>query len=433
MRRALFFLPLPACLAPETGFTSDINGAVGVAATGAVTTPTTGTTSTAGTGPPPLDCESSGVVCVVAGIPGVAQYGPEGVPAIESALFFVLDVEFGPDGTMYIVDVLNHRIRQRDSDGLVWTVSGTGMVGDGPEGPALTAAWNHPSALAFDPNDPDTLYVGAFYNSRVNVVDLATSTLKWWAGTGARSFVDDVPCEDAAFDLVSSLTFDDAGVAYIFDQANQVIRQVGLDGVVHTIAGTKGAAGYNGDIGPFSETLFHASRGRTADPSNRGVFHDGRLYIVDTENNVVRVLDPVAEMVTKFAGTHIENPEDSVSDLIQDVKSAVGGYAGDGGPAIDAQLNRPRDLAFGASGELYIADTGNNCIRVVHTNGIIDTFAGTCDATFGCGDFVQGEFAGEPEPALDATFCQPHGVAVDAAGDVYVSDTYNHVVRRIKI
>jgi sugar lactone lactonase YvrE len=379
-----------------------------------------------------LDCESSGHVCAVVGVPETAAYAPEGLPADEATLYLVQDVTFGPDGTMYVLDFNNHRIRKVDADNLVWTVTGTGMLGDGPEGPAMAAAWNHPTGLAFHPNDPNTLYVAAWHNSRVNAIDLQTSTLDFYAGTGARSYMEDVSRDLAIFDLPSSVAFADDGTMYVTDQANQLVRKIGLDGIVSKVAGTKGVTGYDGDSGPAASALFHASVGQAADPSSRMVFQDGLLYLVDTDNNVVRVIDPAAGTITKVAGTYIENPVDGFpGDPLIDDKIAVGGYAGDGGPATAAQINGPRDLAFGIEGELYIADTNNSCIRVIDTSGIISTFAGTCDPTFACGDLVQGEYSGDGGPALDATFCKPYGVEVDAEGNVYVADTYNHVVRRI--
>ncbi len=432
MNRAIFLIPLAliACGENNEGTDTDTHEPVDTDTTDTETTETdpvdTDTT-------PPVDpCTVSGNVCVVVGIPEIAQFAPDGLKGTKSPLYLVVDVEFGPDGTMYIIDFNNHRIRKMGADGLVQSVTGSGMLGDGPEGPALAAAWNHPTSMAFNPLDDNTLYVAAWHNSRINAVNLSAKTLDWWAGTGARSYIDGVPRETAAFDLPSGLVFDDSGELWITDQANQLIRHVLADGTVTTVAGTKGVAGYDGDSGPAASALFHASVGQAADPSSRMVFHEGNMYFVDTDNNVVRMLDPVAGTISKVAGTYIENPLDATpGNSLTDDKNAVGGFSGDGGPAMDAQLNGPRDLAFGIDGELYIADTKNNCIRVVDTNGNINTFAGTCDKAFACGDLVVGEYGGDGGPAVDAMFCQPYGVAVDVHGDVFVSDSLNHVVRKI--
>ncbi len=396
----------------------------------------TDTTDTTDTTEPLVDCDSPGQICTVVGQPGSAQFSAVGIPASEGSLYLVQDVSFGPDGTMYILDFNNHRILKVGGDGILRLVTGTGMLGDGPEGSAFNAAWNHPTNMAFNPLEPNVLYVAAWHNSRINAIDLVANTLDWRVGTGGRIYTDGVDQAVAGLDLPAGIVFDEDGTLYIMDQANQVIREVGADGIIHTIAGTAPTvvagvttarfAGYAGDGGAAIGARFHASVGQAADPSSRMELKDGLLYVVDTDNHMVRYVDLAASTVDRFAGTYVENPADSTpGDWSIDNLPALGGYAGDGGPALDAQLNGPRDIAFGLDGELYIADTLNNCVRVVDTAGNIDTFAGTCDALLPGSD-------GEGVPATDALLHKPYGVTVDpATGDVYISDTYNHTIRRV--
>lgn len=362
--------------------------------------------------PPPAEtpddpCGVSGNVCTFSGIPLTATYGAEDIPATESGMYLPVDLTFDPSNNdAYVIDWNNHRIRRIDDQGIIHTVAGSGFLGDGPPGPSLQNAFNHPTNLNFSTVDPTKLAIAAWHNSRIELLDVATLEIEWIGGTGARSYNGDgQKGPDTEFDLPSAVAFDDQGDIYITDQANQLLRVLDTGGVVHDVGGHQRVPGYRGDGGPVKDAEFHGSTGQAADPSNRIVVDGTDLYMVDSGNHVVRRVDLVTMLIDTVAGV------------------PYAGYEGDGGDALDARFSTPRDLALGLDGELYIADTDNNCIRVVR-DGVVDRFAGQCGLE-GAG------YGGDGAPALDAQFEKPFGIAVDLDGNVYVADTYNHVIRRI--
>lgn len=349
-------------------------------------------------GEPPCEPES-GRICRFAG-DGLQALGRDDVLATESSLYLPQDITFGPDGGGYLQDWSNHRIRRIDPDGMVTTIAGIAFIGDGPEGPAEIAAINHPTHISFGPDG--RLFFAAWHNSRVEVIDLETGMLSFVGGDGSRSYGGDGgDARVAQFDLPAGVAFDDDGLLYVSDQANWRIRTIDGDGIIQTYAGT-GEAGFAGDGGPASQAQFKSASGQSAAPGSRILIDENRLYLADTENHRVRVIDLETDIITTFAGDG--NP----------------GTTGDGGPARDARLFGPTDIAVGVSGEFYIADSWNSCIRVVGTDGVIETFAGICG--------VPGS-DGDGGPATEAKLNEPAGVSVDATGNVYIGDTYNNVFR----
>jgi hypothetical protein len=206
---------------------------------------------------------------------------------------------------------------------------------------------------------------------------------------------------------------DGQGRVFISDQANQLIRRV-EGGIITDVAGSQRVDGYAGDGGPASEALFSASVGQAADPANRLAIDGHTMYVADTGNHLVRTIDLDTMVVDRFAGT--------APDCDASGTTCTGHYGaeGDGGAALEATLQGPTDVAVGPSGEVYVADTSNHCVRVVGTEGRIDTFAGTCG--------VPGS-DGDGGPAAEALLNRPYGVAVGPDGAVYVADTFNHRVR----
>jgi hypothetical protein len=362
---------------------------------------------------PVFEClEESGTQCVWMGVPGIEVLSADGADRLETQLSKPQDLAFAEDGSAWVLDFNNHRIRRVGVDGIVMTEVGTGFLGDPVDGDALLQPLNHPTGLLFDPNNPDLLTVAAWHNSKVLQVDVTTGALMVIAGTGGRSFGGDGgQAKAAVLDLPAAVTYDDLGNLYISDQANQVIRKVAPDGVISTIAGTipvPGPSGpvkqpgYSGDGGPALGALLQAQVGQAADPSSRLTWHDGKLYLADTGNHRIRAIDLATGLIDTVVG------------------DGTYGSGGDGGPALDAQLLNPRDVAFGPDGEMYIADTGNHCVRVVGTDGVINTFAGVC-----------GE-AGTAEdglPAAESPLAFPYGIDLDADGNLYIADTYNQVFR----
>lgn len=351
-------------------------------------------------------CEDPGDICTAIGIPNVAQASPDGLEVRESALYLPLDLTVAPDGRLYLVDFNNHRLRRVESDGTVNTIMGTAFLGDGPEGSALDFALNHPTDLAFHPDDPNLLYIAAWHNSRVNVLDLRTGEARYECGTGARAFAGDGgPAEESALDLPSGVAFDDEGNLYISDQANQIIRLVSPDGIIETVAGQQRDEGFSGDGGPASEAQLHAAVGQAAAPSS-GIALRGRdLLIADSGNHVVRHIDLDSWIIETVAGVGQER-----------------GHGGDGGPATQAQLFNPVDVEIASDGTFYIADRDNHCVRQVAPDGTLRTVAGVCGSP---------GFSGDGGRATEALLHTPGGIALDGDDILYVADTYNHVFRKV--
>jgi DNA-binding beta-propeller fold protein YncE len=375
--------------------------------------------------------EEPGILCTVAGT-GVAGFlGDEG-PATRAELYLPMDVALGPDDRVYIADWNNHRIRAVDRDGIMRAVAGSGRLGDSPRGAAVRAAFNHPTEVVFDPLG--RMVIAAWHNSRIKRVDLTAGVLEDICGTGRRAyFGDGRPAEAADLDLPASVAFDLAGNLHIMDQANQVIRKIDSRGMIDRIAGqcligtcAPGQAplecprsnkrtcaidgdcsgpcegGFAGDGSAALEARLSQPAGQAADPAGRIVFdHAGNLLVADTQNHRVRRID-ASGVITTVAG-------DGRAD-----------YSGDGGPATAASLRAPADVAAAADGTLFIADTGNSCVRVVDPDGVIRTAAGICGAR---GAATDGENA--TESRLD----RPYAVTVGRDGSLYIADTYNHRIR----
>ena len=190
------------------------------------------------------------------------------------------------------------------------------------------------------------------------------------------------------------MAVDAAGYLYIADYYNHRIRRVDPSGIITTIAGS-GEQGFSGDGGPAVEAMMSAPKGVAVDTA-------GNLYIADYFNNRIRRVDP-SGIISTFAGT------------------GERGFAGDSGPAVEAQLAGLSGVAVDAADNLYIADQQNNRIRRVDPSGTISTVAGTGERGF----------TGDSGPAVEARLDGPRGVALDAAGNLYITDEGNQSIRRV--
>jgi DNA-binding beta-propeller fold protein YncE len=288
----------------------------------------------------------------------------------------------------------------RDLSGTVRFLTGSSDMGQrfgGDGGPALTAVLNFPGAVAVDAEG--NLYIADTMNHRVRKLTAATRDIQTIAGTGHRRFSGDGgPAVAAALHDPSALALDRAGNLYIADQGNHRVRRVDLEtGVMTTVAGV-GESMYNGDDMPALEAGL-------AGPSGLACAGDGTLYIADTFNNRIRAVDLKTGLIRSVAGDggdYRYQPE------------------GEGGPS--RSLSRPYGIALMPNGDLLITDSDNHLIRKwERQSGRIIRIAGSGTS----------QYNGDGGSALETGLNYPFGVAVDAAGNVFIADTFNHRIRLI--
>jgi sugar lactone lactonase YvrE len=264
----------------------------------------------------------------------------------------------------------------------------------------ITQRLDYPSSVA--PDGTGGFYVAIKSQNRVYLV-AADGQVRLVAGNGTHGYSGDKgPAVSAQLNYPESIAIDSTGNLYIADSANNCIRKVAPDGVITTIAGN-GTRGYSGDGGP-------AVSARLSFPDGVAVNSTGNLYIADSMNHLIRKVTPDG-VITTVAGK-------GSSDLPSLVD---GGFGGDGGPAVSAQLNDPCDVAVDSTGNLYIADSTNRRIRKVSPDGVITTLAG---------NGTQG-YSGDGGPAVSAQLNVPDGVAVDTEGNLYIADLFNNCIRKV--
>ena len=280
--------------------------------------------------------------------------------------------------------------------GEIVTVAGDGHLATGitPGIQATMVGIHEPLGVAVDG-------AGNFYytdngNNLIGKVD-ENGVLTDIAGTQNPGFSPNgTPASAAQISGPSAILVDGAGNVYFTEQGNSTVREiVKATGLIETVAGT-GTQGYSGDGGPATAAMLNQPEGIAFDLN-------GNLYISDSGNNVIRRISAVDGTINTVAGT------------------GASGYAGDSGPASAALLAEPWGITFGPDGSLYIADFLNNVIRKVDNAGVISTIAGTG---------VEG-YLGDGGQGSAATLDHPASVAVDAGGNIFISDSENNVVRKI--
>ena len=348
--------------------------------------------------------DATGTITTIAGTKR-RGFGGDGGPAVQARLDCPLGMAADGAGNVYIADVNNHRIRKVDATGTITTLAGTkrrGFGGDG--GPAVQAQLYHPSGVAAD--GAGNVYIADTHNSRIRKVD-ATGTITTFAGSGATGFVgggfsgDGGPAVQAQLYHPSGVAADGTGNVYIADAGNRLIRKVDATGTITTVAG-RGEIRFSGDGGPAVQAQLDSPSGVAADGA-------GNVYIADSDNHRIRKVDATGT-ITTFAGSGATG-------------FVGGGFSGDGGPAVQAQLDSPSGVAADGAGNVYIADVSNSRIRKVDATGMITTFAGT--------GYMGWWPGGDGGPAVQAHLDYPRGVAADGAGNVYIADSSS--VRILKV
>lgn len=403
----------------------------------------------------PGSCDTSvvGNICTIAGNTENGYSGDDG-PALEARLSLPQDTLTASDGTVYVLDWNNHRIRKVE-DGMMLHVAGRGELGGTLDDPA-NSDFNHPTGMLFTP-DESRIVVSAWHNSKIRTLDLSTSEIVDTCGDGRRAYWGDGSAAmTASLDLPASIAWSPDGNLIIMDQANQVLRYIDGAGNIRRLYGQcvidaappsgPGACaegqppaacpamndyasgkttcgvpmmtcaspctpGYNGDDIPADTMRIAQPFGQSADPGGRIAFDAaGRLYFADTGNAIIRRID-MDGTVRRVAGVA---PVDGVPQR---------GYDGDGMLATETRLNNPVDLALSEDGTLYFTDVYNHCVRAIDPDGIIRSVAGQCG---------EAGTEGDGGPASEAFLKRPYGLEL-TAGALLISDTGNNIIRSIKL
>ena len=329
-----------------------------------------------------------GILTTIAG-DSIQGYSGDGGLAIAASLSHPSGVAVDNIGNVYIADYGNNRIRKVDTNHIISTVAGNGIStynGDG--GKAIIASLN-PIGISLD--IVGNLYISDYSNNRIRKVDVNGIITTIAGGFGNGFSGDGILATSATLWNPKGITLDTAGNLFIADQNNNRIRKVNTKGIITTIAG----GGYNllGDGGKATSVTL-------TQPSNVFVDYFGNIYI--SENNYrLRKVD-VKGIITTIAGNGKLN------------------FRGDGGQAIDASMS-PMGVTVDKLGNLYISDYGNNRIRKVGLNGIINTIAG---------DSLQG-YSGDGIKATLSSLYTPSKTALDNKGNLYICDENNNRIRKV--
>ena len=327
---------------------------------------------------------------------GESGYGGDNGAAVDALIASPEEIAMDGEGNLYIADSWNFRVRKVDPEGIITTVAGTGEWGayltpsDG-EFVASETAIKTPSCLTID-NSGNVYFLGLG-------TDMGDGILYKIDKKGMLSVprAEDENGNQIRLYFPKGISVDNNGSLYIADSQNHVIRMVDTGGKAVTIAGT-GQSGYAGDNGRCYDAQLHY-------PTDVKLDAQGNLYIADWGNHVVRKI-AVDGVITTIAGT---------KEL---------GYSGDGGPAVEAKLNRPSKLEVDPEGNLYIVDSGNRCVRKVSGDGIITTISGPG---------IHSDFDEElpVAPALLTEYSEYADIAMDDSGVIYALFASNNFIGRI--
>lgn len=391
----------------------------------------------------------SGTITTVAGN-GIQGYAGDGGLASLAELSSPTGIAVNSQGGLLIADDFNNRVRYVSSQGVISTIAGDGSDSYTTDGVlATTTGLQEPLAVALDANN--NLYVADSGNLRIREVT-GNGNIVTVAGNGVYSYsVDGVPATSVLLGDPEGVTTDTNGNVYIADSENNRIRMVLASGAISTFAGN-GTAGNSGDGG--SATL-----AQLWDPNDVLMGASGNLYIAVGLYGVVRMVSSSGIITTIAGNTGYFDTQDGGSSTATGLSFPVGladdafgnlyiadsggqrvfrvspsgfiatvagngiaSYAGDGEPAVAATLYDPSGVAVDAYGDIFIADTNNNCIREVNAGGMMSTFAGTC---------AQAGDSGDGGPASLAKLNSPYAVAVDSSGDVWIADSANSRIRMV--
>lgn len=328
----------------------------------------------------------AGVVGTLAGSPGVI--GSADATGASASFYYPDGIATDNTGNVYVADTVNGTIRMITSGGVVTTLAGTAGVTGSTDATGAAASFNKPSDIATD--NTGHIYVADTINSTIRQIT-SGGVVTTLAGSAGVTGSTDGNGTAARFNKPYGIATDRAGNVYVADTFSGAIRSITPAGDVTTLAGLGLVAGSaDGTAGAAS---FNFPLGVGADGA-------GNVYVADTNNGTVRKITP-AGVVTTLAGT-----------------SGVIGSADGNGAA--ASFNYPYGVAADSAGNVYVTDHGNSTIRKITSAGVVTTLAGT-----------PGVIGNANATGAAASFNQPDGIATDSAGNVYVADTLNRLIRKI--
>ncbi len=330
-------------------------------------------------------------ISTVAGGNGPGFSG-DGGPAAAARLQRPTGAAIAADGSLYVADTGNQRIRRVAPDGTIATIAGGRVGSSGDGGPAALALLSDPDDLGIALDG--SVYVSDQGNDRVRRI-APDGTITTIAGTGEPGFSGDGGhATRARLSGTTAVVCESDGTWYLCEHRNMRIRKVTPDGIITTVAGN-GEAADAGDGGPALRASFD-------EPVDVALLPDGSFLVADHNNHRIRRVAPDGT-ITTVAGTGRR------------------GYDGDGGPAAEARLRNPTDVVAAPDGTWYIADGNNHAIRRVAPDGTITTVAGT----------GRRGYSGDGGPATAAELSYPSEIVVAPDGCLYVADADNHAIRRI--
>ncbi|MCD6013490.1 MAG: hypothetical protein K0Q79_3352 [Flavipsychrobacter sp.] len=340
-----------------------------------------------------LACTGYAQIITTAAGDSLQGYNGDDITAVTAHLNSPIGVALDGAGNLYIADRDNNRIRKVTPAGIITTIAGVGGMGgySGDGGPATAAKLHAPLGIAIDAIG--NIYFSDVYNQRIRKIN-TSGIITSIAGTGIIGYnSDNIPATSANLNYPHGVAFDLAGNIYFADFYNDRIRKINSAGIISTYAGT-GVEGYNGDNQPATAAQIYHPYGIATDAADN-------LYIADLSNGRVRKV-AVSGNITTIAG------------------NGTAGTMGDGGPATNAQLTLV-SVAVDNFNNIYIADATNHLVRKVDASGTIRRVAGTG---------LPG-YNGDNIAATEAQLANPTGIAVDAAGNIYIADFRNNRIRHI--
>ena len=354
---------------------------------------------------------SAGTISTVAGTLGVdcqtyATTGcGDGAPAISAQLNYPSGVTVDASGNIFVADTEDFAVRKVTGGNIQRCAGNATEAYSGDGGLATNAELNDPGAVFADASG--NVFIADTSNSVIREVLASSGDIATVAGNGVAGYSGDgVKPITTELNFPGGVFVDAQGDIFVADTANSAIREVvAATGLIQTVAGTPGTAGYSGDGGP-------ATSARLANPNAVLVDGSRNIYIADTGNSAIREVVASTGNIQTIVGTPTKTCDDTQTP-----------GCGDNGPATSAYLNFPNGIFLDATGDIFIADTFDNVIREVSaTTGTIQTVAGTIGTS---------GFAGDGAAATSALLDGPYGVFLDASNDIFIADSDNAAIREV--